>query len=262
MKLQMEDSSFYLDKNTIVKIEWKYEEDGSFELENYGKPQRQVEEWVIDRRRGLLLGEWKEFIVSIPCEMLGMSFFNEDDFWVPDNDWQDIEPTSTRFAQAYKLLEPIVEAAHIDQDEWDVEYDSDENAIYVFLEGYQIVSDEPSNRRYERNSYEYFKPNMDTGTEGGKVNPKYLLQDYKRWEGYGDDWWLMYPEITIIREDEEGYEEDLGTGQCYAIDSDTDETQIREVLEMALYEALKEAGIELDDKVVLDAWLKGEYEDA
>lgn len=266
----MENKRFNLGKY-VIDIKWEYE-DSQEVTEHYGDGQSSVEEWVVDRKRGLLLGEWKEVWITIPAEGLGLSYFNEEDFHYPYygeyGDDLRLYPTSNAFAKATAVFEPLVKATGIDcwgDDEdngWDIEYDADDNTFYVCLEGYQIISDEPSNMRYERNSYRYFKPNMDDATEGGEVQPKYILRNYKYWDTFGTDWWEMYPKVTITLFEENGYENELATGFGYSVSSDTNVSEIRSVEIQALDEALDEAGLtKVKAAIVLKNYEAGRYEE-
>lgn len=258
----------------VVEIKW--EEDDDADLSWLGRMTDNRSEWVVDRREGVLLGEWASFTVVVPAGELNL---NADDFELERLWFSYDRPNNSAFEKAEAVLKPLVGAAHIySEDGWDVEYDPYDETFFVIVEGYRIVR-EDLGHTMGWHEYRYFSLG-DNHTPPGKnwqhvigdelqkvidqygsienADIHYALEDWKLYEEFQVYWWMMGCVVTI--EDEDGLE--LGYGSLWGIESDCGYAHEREEEIYCLEQALKEADLtKVKAEKVWENYEAGRYEE-
>jgi hypothetical protein len=189
------------DKRTAARdgatfqIEWQY--DDSPDLSYLGEYTDSRAAWQVDRKEGVLLGEYTEN-------------------YLPFSDQEQME----------KKIEELEEDGF--DTYWDDEILEDESTLYTLhYWGYEILAADLRGT-YERNSYRYFVPGNPYSDVEQSERVKYILQDYERMEdGNRGFWSTVGCVVTMYIEGEEvayaslwGIESDCGDGYSKEVEED------------------------------------------
>lgn len=101
---------------------------------------------------------------------------------------------------------------------------------------YYYYEELPFSCHYERNDYQYIETCNYQLKNLTAEDYKYVIQDTKRLESYGYDW---YMQGCIVTANLEGIE--LGQASCWGYETDMDEDYRKEVIDDLTYEAVTEA---------------------
>lgn len=221
-----------------AKIEWKPDDWG--DLSFYGSPTDKRDEYVVDRRKGQLLGAYATKVFSLPYEKIigrGLEKYPYSRYGK--------SPTSDTWAIAEEILMAQYDACGI-SDESDggptVNWDEKTHIFTMGVSGLEILADNLG-RTMGWHEYRYFRPeNID------KEHPEYAVEDWKRWEDYNRGYWSYYVCIATIYKD--GVE--FASDSCGGIESDNDKEYIAEMERTVLGEALNRANIGIPAKELLE----------
>jgi len=251
------------------EIEWKYDEDPDVSY-LVGKCTDNRDEYVFDRREGLLLGEYVEKTLTLKYSRIPGRKMVEDVYSRSGK-----SPSGETWAYAEKYFEDKAQAAGLAfDDEFDVAYevrwDTDEKEFYLELSGYAILAQDLGHHINRNNEYRYVyasenhlphnpknwshvSPESMDGESFEAADIRYAVEDYERWERFISDWWCMLGCVVTVYKD--GVE--ISHDSLWGIESDSDKSYFAEVEEGCLSEALHYANIGLPAKTILEeaeAW--------
>ncbi len=248
-----------------IEIQWEYD-DG--DVSYLGKPTSTRGEYMVDRKRGVLLGSYAEATVTLKWADMPNAKMEEDSFSCCDE-----TPDSATWVAAEQRIAELVKATGIDEgDNSDythtVDFDHDKMEFWAEVSGYKILADNLG-RTMGWREYRYFDLEGNhlphnprnwahvTGESLAKVIAKdgsvekadirYALEDWKRWEKYdNNDWSMMGCVVTIYKDNVE-----IAESSLWGIESDGGEDHLNAEIEAVLDGALNQAGLSISAKTVL-----------
>jgi hypothetical protein len=244
-----------------VKVNWKDDEtpDLSYLV---GKATNSRNEYVFDRMEGRLLGKYKEATITVKWDDVPGADMNEKG-WILSSTWDKAEEM---ILAQIKELRIDYHSSDIG-DNADLHFDDDANEFYAEISGYEILADNLG-RMMGHGEYRY----VHVGSNHLPHNPKnwshvspediaevnakhgsiekadiaYAVEDWLRWERYGNWWCMMGCIVTIYKDNVE-----IAWDSCWGIESDAGDEHHNEMIESILDEALHRANIGLPAKTIL-----------
>lgn len=197
----------------VVEAYYDYDND----ISHLGKWADKVREYCIDRKRGVLYGQ----------------AIDEPDY--PGDEPE--MPGDNATPEEWTEYEALMAAWEIEEGEYDRAY-----AEWEENYGLEVLADDLG-RTWDYNTYRYWIPGNNYFKEVAKSDQytvqdaiKWTLQDWKRMENYGNDWYSIGIVVTAFLD---GIE--LGSGSLWGIESDSDDGYFEEVVRDLINEALPEA---------------------
>lgn len=230
-KNTFESREIELGEDVIARIDWEYDDDGYADLSWMGEFVPRRDEYTIDRVHGIFLGEYVDGFFRMSLSHMGLDGKNG----LSMHEWEKVEN------EALKRITKMKHWVYDDALILDQDYDNPNLAV-VEYGGYELLAGELGRTCWDSSRYmAYWKPGDNYCPPKDSDEIGYILEDWKRMERFGDDWWMTGCIVTI-----EVDEVEVGEASVWGIESDCGDEYRREVEQEELYEALSEASKSVD----------------
>lgn len=257
-----------LGKNLIARV--RQELDEYADLSFYGKyiHDSAFDGNAVDRKRGILYGEYHTLDESYPTEEAAQDAANryEDLGYAVEWEWS---PTTIHITGTTSDGSPVEWTREYGEDDW-WEYDDDMHELRfnpqgrdwtitrkewrLSVSGYEVLATGLSST-YDRNSYRYWEPADNYRGIEREEWVKYVLQDYERMEDYNrNDWCMTDIIVEVLYKGVEIGSSSLGGVESDADDGDPEKGHYWEIVGDCLHEALREAPKFFDDVGLPAGW--------